>query len=81
METANVVEREIGMNINLNNLNKANGQKAKETIGLNIVLQAGSEALAEQIRSNPLANDLGHLLCLAMGDPKGCIPLRVTVGG
>ncbi len=78
METANVVEREIGMNINLNN---PNGQKAKEAIGLTIVLPAGSEALAEQIRSNSLANDLGHLLCLAMGDPKGCIPLRVTVGG
>ena len=78
MEPANVVWREIGMNINLNNLN---GKEAEEKIGLNIVLSAGSEALAEQIRSNSLANDLGQLLCLAMGNPKGCIPLRVTVGG
>ena len=78
MEKANLVERAIGININLSN---PNGQKAKEAIALTIVLPSGSEALAEQIRSNSLANDLGHLLCLAMGDPKGCMQLRVTVGG
>lgn len=54
--------------------------KAKETIGLQIHLPAGSDpALVEQIRNHPLANELGKLICLAMGNPAGCIPLRVSL--
>ncbi len=50
-----------------------------ENVGLQIILPAGSDpSLAEQIQNNPLANELGKLLCLAMGNPAGCIPLRVT---
>jgi hypothetical protein len=55
---------------------------AKEIIGLQVTLPIGSDpSLVEQIQNNPLANELGKLLCLAMGNPAGCIPLRVTLMG
>lgn len=54
--------------------------RAKEIVGINIILPVGSDpALMEQIQNNPLANELGRLFCLAMGNPEGCIPLRVSL--
>lgn len=57
------------------------GLEAEEINGIEVVLPIGSDpALLEQVQNHPLANELGKLLCLAMGNPAGCVPLRVRIG-
>lgn len=53
-----------------------------ENVGLQIILPAGSDpSLAEQIQNNPLVNELGKLLCLAMGNPDGKPRWMYSVAG
>lgn len=53
---------------------------ATEVTGIDIILPVGSSTeLLEQIQNDPFAQGLGRLLCMAMGNPAGCIPLKVSI--